>query len=121
MYTNLDEIVLKPNMVINFFDKDKNIYYRITFIKYLEDDGVFSDAGILAVYDGIKDVRKVKVTGETVTQFCNGDFLPLNQIDSILDYNLPLDKSLIYKRIEMTVSEIEKKLGLYPGTLNIKK
>ena len=109
----LSEIKLKPNMVITFKDRKAGKSYNITIISYQD--------GLLAVYDGVTDNRKViAATNDTVADLCNGELLFNSDVECVYDFNLPTDESIIYERVQMTIEEIEEKLGIEHGTLSIK-
>ena len=107
----LSEIKLKPNMVITFKDRKTGKSYNITIISYQD--------GLLAVYDGVTDNRKVIATNDTVADLCNGELLFNSDVECVYDFNLPTDESMIYERVQMTIEEIEEKLGIERGTLSI--
>lgn len=109
----LSEIKLKPNMVITFKDRKKGKSYNITIISYQN--------GLLAVYDGVTDNRKVIATNQTVADLCSGELLFNSDVEYVYDFNLPTNESKIYEQVQMTIEEIEEKLGIEHGTLSIKE
>lgn len=113
MYKSLYDITIKPNMVIFAYNKDDR-FYGVTFLK--------SDNGIVAVESkGHKFDTCLIFENDTVGRYFDRNYWKLDDITYVKDYDNVGENRIIYRQVEMTLREIEEKLGLGKGGLKIKE
>jgi len=112
MYKNLYDITIKPNMVVFAYNKNDR-FYGVTFLK--------SDKGIVAVESkGHNFDTYLIFENDTVGRYFDRNYWKLDDITLVKDYNKPQENCVIYKQVEMTLREIEERLGLGKGAIRIK-
>lgn len=112
MINNVYDIIIKPNMVVHAYNKDDG-FYGVTFLK--------SDKGIVAIESkGRKFDNYLIFENDTVGRYFDRNYWKLDDITLIKDYDNVGENRIIYRQVEMTLREIEDKLGLGRGCLKIK-
>lgn len=105
-------IIIKPNMVVHAYNKDDR-FYGVTFLK--------SNEGIVAVESkGCNFDVCLVFENDTVGRYFDRNCWKPDDITLIKDYDNVGENRIIYKQVEMTLREIENKLGLGRGCLKIK-